>query len=61
MAAGVSLDRVAQLLGHESVGTARIHAAPSEQDLQRKVEKVALVYALRALPRGSLPILSPAG
>jgi len=41
--AGVSLDRVAQLLGHESVGTTRIYTTPSEQDLQREVEKVALV------------------
>lgn len=43
--AGVPLDRVAQLLGHESVDTTRIYIAPSEQDLQREVEKVALVYA----------------
>ena len=41
--AGVSLDRVAQLLGHESVDTTRIYTTPSEQDLQREVEKVALV------------------
>jgi len=40
--AGVSLDRVAQLLGHESVDTTRIYTTPSEQDLQREVEKVAL-------------------
>ena len=38
----VSLDRVAQLLGHESVDTTRIYTTPSEQDLQREVEKVAL-------------------
>jgi hypothetical protein len=36
------LDRVAQLLGHESVDTARIYATPSEQDLQREVGKIAL-------------------
>ena len=41
--AGVPLDRVAQLLGHESVDTTRIYTTPSEQDLQREVEKVALV------------------
>jgi integrase/recombinase XerC len=41
--AGVSLDRVAQLLGHESVDTTRIYTTPSAQDLQREVEKVALV------------------
>jgi len=40
--AGVPLDRVAQLLGHESVDTTRIYTMPSEQDLQREVEKVAL-------------------
>jgi site-specific recombinase XerD len=41
--AGVPLDRVAQLLGHESVDTTRIYTTPSEQDLQRDVEKIALV------------------
>jgi len=41
--AGVPLDRVAQLLGHESVDTTRIYTTPSEQDLQREVEKIALV------------------
>ena len=40
--AGVPLDRVAQLLGHESVDTTRIYTTPSEQDLQREVEKIAL-------------------
>ena len=40
--AGVSLDRVAQLLGHESVDTTRIYTTPSEQDPQREVEKVAI-------------------
>ena len=40
--AGVSLDRAAQLLGHESVDTTRIHTAPSEQNLQGAVEKVVL-------------------
>jgi site-specific recombinase XerD len=39
--AGVSLDRVAQLLGHESIETTRIYTTPSEQDLQREVEKIA--------------------
>jgi site-specific recombinase XerD len=32
--AGVPLDRVAQLLGRESVDTTRIYTTPSEQDLQ---------------------------
>ncbi len=38
---GVPLDRVVQLLGHESVDTTGIYTTPSEQDLQREVEKVA--------------------
>ena len=38
---GVPPDRVAQLLGHESVDTTRIYTTPSEQDLQREVVKVA--------------------
>lgn len=42
--AGVSIDRVAQLLGHESVDTTRIYTTPSEQDLQKDVEKVGLIY-----------------
>jgi len=52
--AGMPLDRVAQLLGHESVDTTRIYATPSEQDLQREVEKVALasVDAQRGGPGG---------
>ena len=41
--AGVSLDRVAQLLGHESVNTTRIYTVPSEQDLQQDVERIAFV------------------
>ena len=41
--ASVSIDRVAQLLGHESVDTTRIYTTPSAQDLQNEVEKVALV------------------
>lgn len=40
---GVSLDQVAQLMGHASVDTTRIYTTPSEQDLQREVEKIALV------------------
>ena len=41
--AGTPIDRVASLLGHESVDTTRIYTTPSEQDLQREVEKVAMV------------------
>jgi integrase/recombinase XerD len=40
--AGTSLDRVASLLGHDSVDTTRIYTTPSEQDLQREVERIAL-------------------
>ena len=40
--AGTPIDRVASLLGHESVDTTRIYTTPSEQDLQREVEKIAL-------------------
>jgi len=40
--AGVPLDRVASLLGHESVDTTRIYTTPPEQDLQREVEKAAM-------------------
>ena len=40
--AGVSLDRLAQLLRHESVDTTRMYTTPSEQDLQREVQKLAL-------------------
>ena len=40
---GVSLDRVAQLLRHESEATTCIYTTPCEADLQREVEKVALV------------------
>ena len=42
MDAGVSLDRVAQLLGHERVDATRNYTTPSERDLQREVEKEAL-------------------
>ena len=41
--AGVSLERAAILLGHESVDTTRMYTTPSEQDLQREMEKIALV------------------
>ena len=37
--AGVPLDRVASLLGHEGVDTIRIYTTPSEQDLQREVKR----------------------
>ena len=37
----MSLNRVAQILGHESVDTTRIYTILSVQDLQREVEKVA--------------------
>jgi site-specific recombinase XerD len=34
---------VTSLLGHESVDATRIYTTPSEQDLQREVEKVTMV------------------
>ena len=37
-----ALDRVTQLLEHESVDTTRIYTTPGAHDLQREVEKVAL-------------------
>ena len=37
------LGRVVSPLGHESVDTTPIYTTPSEQDLQREVEKVAMV------------------
>ena len=40
--AEVPLDRVAQLLGHEGVDTTRVYTTPSQQDLQREVEKVTI-------------------
>jgi integrase/recombinase XerC len=43
--AGVPLDRVAGLLGHESVDTTRIYTTPSAQDLRQEVEKVAMAGA----------------
>jgi hypothetical protein len=41
--AGVPLDRMASLLGHESVDTARVYTISSEQGLQWEVERVAMV------------------
>lgn len=39
---GVSLDRVGMLLGHASLDTTRIYTQPTEADLAREVEKLAL-------------------
>ena len=39
--AGVSLDRVATLLGHSSLDTTCIYTAPSQADLQNAVESIA--------------------
>lgn len=36
--------QVAQPLGHESIDSTRIYTTPSEQDLQRDVEKVGSIY-----------------
>ena len=38
---GVSLDRVARILGHESLDTTAIYTQPSQADLAREVEKIA--------------------
>ena len=38
--AGVSLDRVATLLGHANLNTTRIYTTPDERDLQQAGEKV---------------------
>ncbi len=38
--AGVSLDRVAILLGHKSMEATRIYATPSEEDLEEAVERL---------------------
>jgi integrase/recombinase XerC len=40
--AGVPLDRVAHLLGHEGLATTTIYTTPSGQDPQRQVEQIAL-------------------
>ena len=37
---GVSLEQVAMLLGHSSLNTTRIYITPSQQDLQKAVEKL---------------------
>lgn len=38
---GVSLDRVADILGHADLNTTRIYTRPSKSDLAREVEKIA--------------------
>jgi integrase/recombinase XerC len=37
--AEVSLEKVAALLGHSNLNTTRIYLTPSEQDLEKAVEK----------------------
>ena len=40
--AGVPLDQVATILGHKNLNTTRIYTTPSEQDLQKAVDQIAL-------------------
>lgn len=40
--ASVSLDQVATILGHKNLNTTRIYTTPSEQDLQKAVDRIAL-------------------
>ncbi len=39
--AGVALDRVAAVLGHEKLDTTALYTMPSDKELQREVEKIA--------------------
>ena len=39
--AGVALDRVAAILGHEKLDTTALYTMPSDKELQREVEKIA--------------------
>jgi site-specific recombinase XerD len=39
--AGMPLDQVATLLGHESLDTTRIYTQPSERDLERAVRRAS--------------------
>ena len=38
---GVSIDRVAAILGHESLDTTAIYTRPSQADLESKMDKIA--------------------
>jgi len=38
---GVSLEKVAKLLGHNNLNTTRIYVTPSEQDLEEAVARLA--------------------
>ena len=40
--AGVSLDRVAMLLGHKNLNTTRLYTKPSEADLAQAVQKLEI-------------------
>ena len=41
---GVGIDRIATLMGHNSVDTTRIYVTPSLQDLARDVERLVDVW-----------------
>lgn len=49
--AGVSLDRVAALAGHESIETTRRYTKPSAEDMERAVDRVSLTDEDLALVR----------
>jgi len=38
---GVSLDRVAAILGHESLDTTALYTQPSQADLAHEMDKIA--------------------
>ena len=41
MAASVSLHRLAQLMGHDSLDTTMVYVQATQRDLQKEVEKIA--------------------
>lgn len=39
---GVSLDQVAQLMGHANLNTTRVYTTPGRSDLERAVERISI-------------------